>query len=170
MGHIPAICFNFDCCYLYVFIVVTKRDIYAWNLLLRRAPNKLDRFRSIRNACPTFLLIWQIGNSDINAHFLAFFAKWATVTIEQWAFIKDCLFTSSWFRQFWHTTNNTLTKLELGIKISFLRSRNSLFTMQTGKSQPLHVQQQYRKREREIKSPWNLGSLKHYLNTYFLKC
>jgi hypothetical protein len=50
----------------------------------------------------------------------------------QWALMKDCLFTSSWFRQFWHTTNNILTKWELGSKSAFCRSRNSIFTKQVG--------------------------------------
>jgi hypothetical protein len=49
-----------------------------------------------------------------------------TVNIEQWALIKHCLFTSSWIRQYWQTTNNIWTKWEI-------RSQNSMFTNKPSK-------------------------------------
>jgi hypothetical protein len=81
-----------------------------------------------------------------------------TVTIEQWALIKDCLFSSSWFRQFSSFGRRLIIfdEMRTWFKISFLRSRNSTFRNKTPKSV------QCRKREHEIKRPWNLGLLKHY--------
>jgi hypothetical protein len=108
--------------------------------------------------------IWICGSAKRKSHL--FHLCVTTVTIEQWALIEDCLFTSNWFLQFWHMTNNIVTKWELSLKSAFGRSRNSIFTNKRSKSQYLQ-KQQFRKRERKIKSAWNLGSLKHYLICIF---
>jgi hypothetical protein len=91
---------------------------------------------------------------------------WSTVTIGKWAFIGYCQFTLSWFGQFGQTMGTGHYYFD-EMKSSFNLVRNQLFALRKYLQNKLSEsqqpnQQQYRKREREIQSPWNLGSLKHY--------
>jgi hypothetical protein len=100
-----------------------------------------------------------------------------TVTIEQWSLIGYCLFTLSWFRQFGQMMGSGHYYFD-EMRSSFNLVQNQLFALtklNIYKTNCLNLSNrttpsQCRKREREIKGPWNLGLLKHLLNMYFLKC
>jgi hypothetical protein len=88
-----------------------------------------------------------------------------TVTIEQWALIGYCLFTLSWFGQFGQTMGTSHYDFD-----EMISSFNfQLFELKKLNIYKTNVQNlsnrnssSAEKRECKIRSPWNLGSSKHY--------